>query len=75
MPAAAQAEEFLERVSVNFEVSEVAAGDKVEPDCLMEIGMCLGGQWYRLKVKDGTYPAEDPVKSLDVQVIQAGRWW
>lgn len=62
-------EEFLERVSVNFEVSKVANGGKVEPDRLMEVGMCLRGQWYRLKVKEETYPAEDPVKSLDVQIL------
>ena len=68
--AITQEEEFLERVLVNFEVSEVADGGKVEPDCHMEVGMCLRGQWYRLKVKSGTYPAEDPVKSLDVQVTE-----
>ncbi|CAN0587570.1 unnamed protein product [Ectocarpus sp. 12 AP-2014] len=30
--------------------------------------MCLRGSWYTIGAKDGTFPAEDPVKSLDIQV-------
>jgi uncharacterized protein (DUF1015 family) len=32
--------------------------------------MFLGGQWYSLKAKAGSYPAGDPVKSLDVSILQ-----
>ena len=32
-------------------------------------GMYLGGSWYELSIKDGLIP-EDPVRSLDVSVLQ-----
>lgn len=65
-----QVEDFLERVSVNFEVSPVLEGNRVEPQGLREVGMCLRGDWYRLRAREGTFPVADPVKSMDVQV----RW-
>ncbi|CAN0178298.1 unnamed protein product [Pylaiella littoralis] len=62
-------EDFFERVSVNFDVSRTPEGAKVEPTCAREVAMCLRGDWYRLKAKDGTFPDDDPVKSLDVQIL------
>ncbi len=32
--------------------------------------MYFAGQWYRLRAKSGTYPADDPVESLDVAILQ-----
>jgi uncharacterized protein (DUF1015 family) len=32
-------------------------------------GMCLGGTWYRLTARKSIIPAEDPVNSLDVQLL------
>ena len=32
--------------------------------------MYLGGRWYRLSAREGTYPADDPVESLDVAILQ-----
>lgn len=53
---------------MNFEVAEVQGGGSVKPEAMRHIGMCLGGRWYAIKVKEGTYPPDDPVKGLDVQV-------
>ena len=61
-------EDFFERVSVCFDVSKTPEGSKVEPTRAREVAMCLRGDWYMLTAKDGTFPEEDPVKSLDVQV-------
>lgn len=58
---------------MNFDVSRVPEGSKVEPSCVRQVAMCLRGDWYRLDAKDGTFPAEDPVKSLDVQVCKKER--
>lgn len=57
-------------MSVNFEVSKTPEGSntKVEPRRVRQMAMCLRGSWYTISAKDGTFPAEDPVKSLDVQV-------
>jgi len=32
--------------------------------------MFLGGRWYRLRARPGTYPEGDPVKCLDVAILQ-----
>jgi uncharacterized protein (DUF1015 family) len=32
--------------------------------------MFLGGKWHTLTAKAGTFPASDPVKSLDVSILQ-----
>lgn len=66
--ATLQDEDFFERVSVNFDVSKTPEGSRVEPTRTREVAMCLRGDWYMLTAKDGTFPADDPVKSLDVQV-------
>jgi uncharacterized protein (DUF1015 family) len=61
-------EQFLEKVSESFEVEPTDEGKPTEKG---SFGMYLGGRWYRLKAKDGTYPADDPVKSLDAAILQA----
>ena len=33
-------------------------------------GMYLAGKWYKLTPKPGTVDANDPVKSLDVAILQ-----
>ena len=30
----------------------------------------LGGTWYELKAKPGSFPASDPVRGLDVSILQ-----
>ncbi len=32
--------------------------------------MYLQGKWYTLKARAGSYPAEDPIKRLDVSILQ-----
>ena len=58
---------FLAAVEKSFDVAEAPAP---KPDRSTTFGMYLGGKWYRLSAKPGTYPAGDPVKSLDVSILQ-----
>jgi uncharacterized protein (DUF1015 family) len=58
---------FLARVGESFVFTEVDDG---QPDGPRSFGMYLGGRWYRLRAKDGSFPADDPVKSLDVAILQ-----
>ena len=32
--------------------------------------MLLGGKWYKLTAKDGTFNSADPVEALDVSILQ-----
>ncbi len=49
---------------------EIAPADTADPPAPKQFGMYLDRAWYRLTAKAGTYPAGDPVKSLDVAVLQ-----
>ena len=60
-------EQFLAKVGEKFEVAP--ATDR-SPKAAATFGMYLDGAWYSLKAKPGTYPAEDPVRSLDVSILQ-----
>lgn len=61
-------EELLGKVSEIFEING-PLNEAVEPEARGEIGMYLGGKWYDLKLKAGVRP-DDPVKGLDVSVLQ-----
>lgn len=58
---------FLAAVEERFQVVPVERGRPDRPRCF---GMYLGGRWYRLTAKPGSYPAADPVRSLDVAILQ-----
>ncbi len=61
-------EQFLDKLHNAFAV-EKSAG-QVKPGRAGEFGMYLGGQWRRLKIKPGLIPQADPVKRLDVSLLQ-----
>jgi uncharacterized protein (DUF1015 family) len=58
---------FLDAVSERF---SVVRGTKENPKAVHDFGMYLEGAWYRLTAKPGSFPAGDPVKSLDVSILQ-----
>ena len=61
-------EEFLKKVSENFivEASDVPVG----PEKKGEFGMFLEEKWYRVTAKAELLGSSDPVKALDVSVLQ-----
>jgi uncharacterized protein (DUF1015 family) len=61
------AEAFLDKVNEKFDVDKTT---EPSPDQATEFGMFLDGTWYRLKAKDGTFDAADPVAGLDVAILQ-----
>lgn len=60
-------EEFLQRLSEQFDVEK--AGAAVRPEKLHQFGMYLNNQWYTLSAKEGSYK-EDPIGILDVTILQ-----
>ncbi len=62
-------EEFLEKLSKIYEISEFKGG-MCRPEARHTAGMYMGGKWYHLKAKEGTYDPKDPVDSLDVSILQ-----
>jgi uncharacterized protein (DUF1015 family) len=59
--------QFLARASEKFTVAATAAP---RPDAPKRFGMFLEGAWHRLEARPGTYAADDPVRSLDVAILQ-----
>ena len=62
-------EQFIEKISEKFTV-EVAGDEAYKPERAHTFGMLLGGKWYKLTAKDGTFNTADPVESLDVSILQ-----
>lgn len=60
-------EEFLQKVSVHFEVEEKGT-DIYKPAALHNFALYLGGKWYSLTAKPGTYDDNDPIGVLDVTI-------
>ena len=60
-------DEFLRRISENFEISDEA---DPKPDKRLRYSMYLDGSWYGLEPKEGSFPADDPVLSLDASILQ-----
>ena len=60
-------DEFLARVSENFEVMEMGE-ETYHPTALHNFSLYMGGRWYSLTAKPGTYDDSDPIGVLDVTV-------
>ena len=60
-------EQFLTRIGEKFEVSSAAVR---QPSQAASFGMYLQGSWYTLRARAGSYPAGDPIKRLDVSILQ-----
>ena len=61
------AAEFLARIGERF---VVGTGEAARPSTPRTFGMFLEGQWHRLEAEPGTYPADDPIRGLDVSILQ-----
>ena len=60
-------DEFLAKLSVNFEVEKKGA-DIYKPNKLHNFALYLSGSWYSLTAKAGTYNDNDPIGVLDVTI-------
>ncbi len=61
---------FLGKLEGLFDVELLLEGDDIKPDFLHEFTMYLDKKWYRLNAKEHIYDDEDPIKTLDVTVLQ-----
>ncbi len=61
-------ENFLKNIEAVFDIKPEPAA--VKPGQAGEFGMYLKGRWYRLNIRPERIPANDPVKRLDVSLLQ-----
>jgi len=62
-------QEFIQKISEKFDVSQVCCHSSAKPESANTFGMYLNRQWYVLKAKPGTFDINDPVDSLDVSIL------
>lgn len=60
-------EEFIAKLSVNFEVEKKGI-EIYKPNKLHNFALYLSGSWYSLTAKAGTYNDNDPIGVLDVTI-------
>lgn len=60
--------EFMARVGEKFDISPLIA--PLKPECRHQFGMYLGGKWYELLAKEGSFLESDAVARLDVSILQ-----
>lgn len=60
-------EEFLKALSKNFTITDKGT-ETYKPQKSHEFSLYLGGHWYSLVAKDGTFDENDPIGSLDVDI-------
>lgn len=60
--------ELISRLSENFVVEEKGA-EIYKPEKLHNFAMYVGGKWYSLTAKTGTYNDNDPIGVLDVTIL------
>lgn len=61
-------EQFIEKLKEDFDV-EKKGSDIYKPSGLHNFSMYIGGDWYSLTAKKGTYNDSDPIGVLDVTVL------
>jgi uncharacterized protein (DUF1015 family) len=61
-------EEFVAEIAEAFNIEVEPA--MVKPGRTREFGMYLNGRWYRLHIDEEFVPDDDPVKCLDVSLLQ-----
>ena len=61
-------DEFIEKLRESFDVVEMGS-EIYHPTKLHNFSMYLGGKWYSLTAKSGTYNDNDPIGVLDVTVL------
>ncbi len=62
--------EFLRLVGENFSVRKADAPGAWVPRKKHEFGMYLGGQWFGIIAKPGSFDESHPIRSLDCDILQ-----
>ncbi len=62
--------QFMQKLEQDFDIEQYTGAGQMKPSEKHTFGMYLGGKWYKLSAKAGTYDESDPVSRLDVSILQ-----
>lgn len=60
-------EDFLKAIAERMDIEAVEG--ECRPAAAHEFGMYMDGKWYRLRAREGSFDANDPVDVLDVSIL------
>ncbi len=63
-------DKFIEMVKEKFSIEKPDKPGPYKPDGLHTFGMYFMGNWFKLTALKDTFPVNDPVRSLDVSILQ-----
>ncbi|KQC11210.1 MAG: hypothetical protein APR54_11175 [Candidatus Cloacimonas sp. SDB] len=63
-------DKFIEMVKEKFIIEKPDPKEPYKPSELHTFGMYFMGKWFKLTAIKNTFPQNDPVKSLDVSILQ-----
>lgn len=63
-------DEFLDKINEKFYITPQEKGEKYKPEQKHTFGMFFDGKWFKLEAKEDSFNEGDPVKSLDVSILQ-----
>ena len=63
-------EALLETLRRTLDLEPAESGAAAAPAAPKQLGIYLAGQWYRARVRAGSYDPKDPVASLDCSICQ-----
>ncbi len=58
---------FMEKIAERFKATYT---EEPRPSGPKHFGMFIQGEWFDLEARPGTYPESDPVRGLDVSILQ-----
>ncbi|HIZ01849.1 MAG TPA: DUF1015 domain-containing protein [Candidatus Bacteroides merdipullorum] len=61
-------DEFVRALERHFTVEDRGAGEPYRPTGLHNFSLYVGGRWYSLTAREGTYDDADPIGVLDVTI-------
>jgi len=61
---------FLQKLEPNFTVQKIETSAPYRPEQVGTIGLYLGGKWYQLAPRPGTFDPENAAESIDSDIIQ-----
>ncbi|MGG7079433.1 DUF1015 domain-containing protein [Clostridium sardiniense] len=63
-------DEFIDKVSENFEISKYQGENGYKPTKKHTFGMYLDNEWFILEAKKDSFDENDPIERLDVSILQ-----
>ena len=62
--------DFLQKIQADFVCHKAEGSGPYQPTKQHEFGMFLGGSWYRINARSHCIDAGDPIRCLDVYILQ-----